>query len=161
MDAGSSVLSAGPISSRTDNLAHLTSRISPSSHQTLKLHSASDQSDLHWVVTALSRCPLIGHRLQRQLLIGLRTMGGSNLVWSLLAVMGVYIILFRMNPLSFSDDGMAFRLCRDHKYFSPQLWTFLLHKGSLSLSGAAWKFSRGHFYNFISLPLNIKMIYIQ
>ena len=49
-----SVLSAGPISSWTDNLAHLTSHISPSSHQTLKLHSASNQSDLHWVVTALS-----------------------------------------------------------------------------------------------------------
>ena len=160
MDAGSSVLSAGPISSRTDNLAHLTSP-----HLHIRHYNYTQprirQISSGWSLHCPGQCPLIGHKKQRQLLIGLRTMGGSDLVWSLLAVMGVYIILFRMNPLSFSDDGMAFLLCWDHRHFSPQIWTFLLHKGSLSLSGAAWKFSRGHFYNFISLPLNIKMIYIQ
>ena len=80
-------------------------------------------------------------------------MGGSDLVWSLMAVMGVYIILFRMNPLRFSNEEMAFFTCRDPRFFVAAA----VHKKQPERRES----SRGHFYNFISLPLTIKMIYIQ
>ena len=135
----------------SDNLAHLTSH-----HlhiNTLKLHSDSHQSDLRPGGQVSGRSLLIGPSQLHLLLIGRSTKGGSHMGWSLMAVMGVYIILFRMNPLRFSNEEMAFFTCRDPRFFVAAA----VHKKQPERRES----SRGHFYNFISLPLTIKMIYIQ
>ena len=153
---GCRVPSAGPISSCAHNLAHLTSH-----HlhiKTLRLLSARPRirSTAGWSlvrsesrVLSLVRSESRVLSLVRKLLIGHRIKGGTNLVCSLMAVMGVYSNLFRMNLLSLFNAELLF------------FWDHWLYLSVHTAAWAAWKFSRGHFYNFISLPLNIKMIYIQ